>query len=263
MLDISWDLDPSKSVAQQIECDLVKHICNTVIFRSLLLDALEVNDPVLLASHVVKPVRRSKRWQPGDIDILICPTSAPEHAIAIECKRVPVFTKDRLKGKKPPHQYVMVDAGGRHQYRALKEGEVQMRKLYRLRFHRTYQLAIIATDGSGRWGVNPFHRFATPMVHNRIAKLRERPKIPPGVGLITIEIAETLGKPIQYGGQVSCQLVRPARLRTQPAPVTTKIARLLENPLTYLEEARVLPAYEGENDRPTLHYPLGLSENVE
>lgn len=255
MFEITWDLDPSKNVAQQIECDLVKHICNNDSCRLLLHEILEIDEPVIFASHVVQPIRRDRKRQPGDLDILICPVGSPEQAIAIECKRIPVFAKDYAK----KNRYHLRDRGGRHQYRALEEGAEQIRKLYGLRFHRTYHLAIIATDGRERWGYNPFFRKATPHVHDSIAGLREPPHVPSGVGLITVEIAQTMDKLIQYGGSISVSRHRPARHRIQSKRMTDKVVRLLDNPLSYLEEARVQQTYEGPNDRPTLHFPLGLS----
>jgi hypothetical protein len=250
MFDMSWDLDPSKSAARQIECDLVKHICNSTYYRWLLQQYLEFDEPVLIASHVVQPIRRNRFRQPGDLDILICPVRSPEQAIAIECKRVPVFARDNVRKKR----YRLIDRGGRYQYRALEEGTEQIQSLYRLRFHRTYHMVIIATDGGDRWGYPPFFRHATQEVHRSIDDLRQPPNIPSGVGLITMEIVQTMGEPIQSAGGVLCQLARPARCRIQDKRITANVARLLDEPLAYLECVRACLEYEGKNDCPTLHY---------
>lgn len=256
----SWDLDPSKGVADQQEADLVRYLCKSgeVLHRGLP-EALGVTGRFLLATHVVEPLRDSRRASPGDIDVVIIPLDSPEHAIAIECKVVPVVSNGVVRTR---DGYELSDREDRNRFQSLKRGVNQLAALCALEFHQTYQCVILATDASNSDTVEHWFRRAADTTYRKIAEIRDSQAIPESCGLTMIEITQTTEKHIMYRGRLGPRVQRRSALRRQSEGMTDRVRRLLQSPLEFLAKAEPTTHYVPNPGYPlaTLHSHLRYAE---
>jgi hypothetical protein len=254
-MSMSWDLDPTKSIAEQREQDIIRYLCKSGdLFRWNIPQLLGVDSQILLASHVVRPLRDNRRHKPGDIDLIIVPEGKPDAAIAIECKVVPVVAVDDVEDG----HYLLKDKRGRNQYQSMKRGTEQLKALCGLGFHQIYQCVIVATDARNRWGYDIWFREATESVYEKITALRSNENIPDGCGLMTIELVQPSDKQIMYQGAIEPRIQQRAKFHEQRGEITQRIRMLLDAPLDYLTEDRPVTDYAPTQGfpEPTLHlYP--------
>lgn len=150
---------------------------------------------------------------PGDIDVLVFDQRAPQHALAIEVKRIRVA----------PESF---DTGLPSGLSELKHGVQQANLLGELGFHRTYLLIAVVTDGRQRSDYNFFGRGPSLELLQIITQFTGRDRLSSGVGLAFVELTQPVDKDVTDAGSTGAWVNRSAQDSEQPATLTGAIAKL-------------------------------------
>jgi hypothetical protein len=150
---------------------------------------------------------------PGNIDVLVFNSQAPEQTLAIELKRVKVT----------PNSFATELPG---KLAGLEHGVEQANLLGKLGFHRVYLLIAIVTDGRWRSEYNFFGRGPTPELLQAIARFPGRDQLSPAVGLAFVEVTQPTDKEVTWAGSTGAWVEQRAQEIDQPVTLTAAVAEL-------------------------------------
>jgi hypothetical protein len=194
------------------------------MYRQIVLAALGVPPDSCHATAVVQPFYVPGQ---GDIDLIVCPKSAPHLAIALECKRIKVESVNEGEDKI-------------NKLDAVVKGVYQVNVLYngQFAFFLTYLCIIseVVAASQDPWnfpnrGVRP---HTTPRqgdtkrtTFRQIVEFPGREKLHEDIGIIHLEIAQPSGLGIDKQANVrACAYRRPKR-REQVDRVTNRVKEIM------------------------------------
>jgi hypothetical protein len=185
-------------------------------FRYLLLDALGVEADAFIDHSVKQPVVENPQDKPGDIDILICPSSSPHRAMAFQCKPVIVKSLNEREDDDVKRLRRIPDL--------VTQANCQRN---RFGFYRNYLAILIKVDGRKKLEVDPLIRGANPETFQTIYEFPDRERVHKDVGIVFIEIVQPTGKSFDdYVTVGICVETEAARLSQTPN-LTNRIEELM------------------------------------
>jgi hypothetical protein len=194
-------------------------------YRQILLSALGFPPDSCHATAVVQPFYAAAGE--GDIDVIVCPSGAPQFAIALECKRVKV-------------ESVNEGEDNINKLGAVVKGVYQANELYNgpFAFFQTYLCIIceVAAHAQGPWnfpnrGVRP---HTTPIqgdkkrtTFRQIVEFPGRERLHQDIGVIHLEVAQPTGLGINKQANVRACAYRRAVRREQVDRVTNRVKGIM------------------------------------
>ncbi len=151
----------------------------------------------------------------GDVDCLLVPKSSPQHAIAIEFKRIKVATTKSGNTKVNRLDYNR------------KKGIKQAKILRELGFHNTYLGIIIEDDGRFTNEKNSIFKTSKGDRVNDIFRITIDPKMDKYVGVIYILVNQPTGKNFFMRFNLNVATHKKARPQRQDEEITNRIKELL------------------------------------
>lgn len=182
--------------------------------RRLLIPKLDLSPTSYSVFSVRDPVVRSGDGPPGDIDVLVIDPDAPQHATAIECKRLKVRAgtfETLLPGK----------------LQGLRKGVHQANGLLAMGFHRTFLAILVVTDGRERDAFNFAFRGLTPELVRAVDTFPDRERLEDAVGLVFIEITQPIDKDIALASDIGVRVLRHPMGQQQPADLDDRLRELV------------------------------------
>ena len=195
------------SVADIAEKPLVELVINSPIWRWRLLNIAGID----AASTLYPCVQRTglPRFPAGDIDLLLVPPSRPDHATAIEFKRVKIRDGEANK----LHEFT--------------KGVDQVNRLAMIGFYQVYLYILVAVDSRA---TNEGQMSCADGIgwelRNEIAARISPRDLQPGVGLMQWEFVQSTDHAPLGVGHGGGHLVRLAEPRAQSVEVTAWVARV-------------------------------------
>ena len=155
---------------------------------------------------------------PGDIDVLAASLKVPEHAAAIELKRIEV-TADSFRTGLPG------------KLAALERGVDHVNALAELGFHRTWLLVAIVTGAREQAGGELLLAGPTAEILRTINEYPLLSQLSPNVGLVLVEATQPVDRETGLAGRLGVHLRREAIPNDQPTALTAGILTLLRRRL--------------------------------
>ena len=189
--------------------------------RQLILQELGMPINAFVASEVTEPFTQSNK-KPGDIDALICAPDRPNHAMAIECKKVSVVALNT-------RQDVV------HKVEKIGKGVSQANALRELGFYETYLAVVTVVDGRARVGYNALSRGIGDSTHDthlgahthktlkRIYEFPRREDLHDDIGIVFVEVIQPTGKSIDEKFGVCVCVDKRATLQGQSDRRTNQV----------------------------------------
>lgn len=198
----------SSSSAELDERSLIEFLFGRDELSRLIKKELSLEERAPHAIHVTTPFVSSER-KPGDIDLIVCDEGSPNEAVAVEFKRVKV-RRDRI-----------------NRLHALERVSSQVDGLHDLGFSRTYLGVIVITDGRHQADVNFVSRGLSSDQFGRVLEVADAAMPSSEIGILYIEIIQTVGKPIQDAGMVCVAVIRDAKPRFQHGDLSDRIENFM------------------------------------
>ena len=196
------------SVADIAEMKLVKLLMDSPIWCQGRLLNIEGIDAASTLYQCV-PLTGLPGSPRGDIDLLLVPPSRPDHATAIEFKRIKI--RD----------------GEANKLQEFKKGVEQANRLAMIGFYQVYLYILVAVDSRAtNEGQMSFADGIGWELRNEIAELISPRCLKPGVGLMHWEFVQTTDHPPLGVGHGGGHLVRLAEPRAQSVEVTAWVEQV-------------------------------------
>lgn len=202
-------------VTKQSEEEIIKWLLATR-FKTLLLEALGVEADAFIDYSVKQPVVENPQDKPGDIDILICPSSRPHMAIAFQCK--PVIVKSLNEQE---------DDDVKKLRRIPDLVEQANRQRNRYGFYRNYLAILIKVDGRKKRNYDSLFRGTNPETFQTIYEFPDRERVHKDVGIVFIEIVQPTGKSFDQYVTVGICIETEATRVSQGTNLTNRIEELM------------------------------------
>lgn len=151
---------------------------------------------------------------PGDIDVLVLDRASPERAIAIEVKRVKLPAEAYATSK--PNKLQAIDKAYR-----------QVGLLRKMGFHRSYLVVAVIADGREQTGVSFPFRGPPPAVVNLVREKLTSLEFHPDVGVVVVELTQSVDKNIHDSGSVGIWTHQPSRSIEQDLDLTKGLRAFL------------------------------------
>lgn len=205
----------ASSAAVRHERDLVKWLLSKESVRALLLAEMSLSALARCSTEVREPFLIGANTYPGDIDLLACDAARPDHAIAIEFKRV---------------KAVATGASERvNRLEALGRAGPQVEALHKLGFSRTYLGVIAVVDGRSSDGPSFPFRGLSDAKYASVIEIAGGLPLPSEVGLVYVEIVQPVDDAIENAHMVCVALPRRAASRQQGERITTLVDNFLRD----------------------------------
>lgn len=146
---------------------------------------------------------------PGDVDALLVAKGDCSRSVAIECKRIK-FQKEAV-----------VEVNGKpNKLGEIEKAVAQANQLAAGGFHRAFLFLIVQVDARDQPRFNP---LAAGLPYRKAAAVWEHPaleKLQKSVGLIVLEITQSLDEGIECSGGIGIPFEKNAIERDQPSALT-------------------------------------------
>lgn len=198
------------------EDNIIKWILASQV-RQPLLSELGVEGNCFIDCLVKRPIVEDS-GRPGDIDILICPQSIPNYAIALQCKPVKIKAlnkkeDDCVQSLQNTKDLVFQTNWQREKYR----------------FYRNYAVIIIKANESKKEDETPILRGIDRESLQRVYQFPYKDRLHNDIGIIYIEVVQPTSKSYSRHFRAGVCVERHAiPLDPQDATTTNKVRQLMQ-----------------------------------
>lgn len=216
LLDESGLAESEARMTEVSETDLLNWIFSNSDKRQLLLEnMLTPNIAYTVFREKSAPILKDDD-KPGDIDILLVPENREHESIALEVKRVKA--KITEEGNEVINKVDTAFKKGIHQANALCD-----------KFHKTYLVLLIVTDGKNKQNVNPLFRGVNGDRIHELYSITFDESLNEKVGVVFVKITEPSVAEFNTMGYFGVCHDRSASPKEQLSEYTERIKKLVKS----------------------------------
>ncbi len=198
------------SVTYEVEKAIVRWFFSKEFLRQTFLEELRLHIHCRIFFEVDKPIITDRNKKPGDIDVLICEATAPDRAVAIECKRVKCIIQQN--GNETVNKIGDI-----------RDAVYQANALQSMGFYKTYLAVFIEVDGRNRRDLNFLGRGLSDEKFKELYDFPLRDKLHKNVGIIFIEIVQPIDRLVNRAAHAAIGILRDALPQEQSSSLVNRI----------------------------------------
>lgn len=200
-------------ITEETEARMVARIFR--VHWATVCERLEVSGQAACKFGVVEPIIKNQNSKPGDIDVLLGDRSAPEKAIAIECKRI------KITAVSPGSDTVNKLSG-------IETGRAQAEALCKMGFYKTYLALLLQADVLERYDGGSLFKFPLPETLAEVQKCLRSCQLCSHGGILCIENTQPAEESYENLGGLSVEIIRKPIPHDQSTELTALVAAALK-----------------------------------